>query len=41
MAGATLLHIRRGDGFQAIVPTFVLLLVSAFVAYGRFSLIPA
>ena len=38
MAGATLLHIRRSE---AIVPTIVLLLVAALVAYGRFVLIPA
>jgi uncharacterized membrane protein YphA (DoxX/SURF4 family) len=38
MAGATMLHIRRGEAF---VPTIVLLLFAAFVAYGRFALIPA
>lgn len=38
MAGATLLHIRRSE---PVVPTIVLLLFAAFVAYGRFVLIPA
>ena len=38
MAGATMLHSRRGE---PIVPTIVLLLFAAFVAYGRFVLIPA
>ncbi len=40
MAGATMLHVRRGDGTQAIMTTIVLLLFAAFVAYGRFVLIP-
>ncbi len=38
MASATMLHARRKE---ALVPTIVLLLVAAFVAYGRFVLIPA
>lgn len=38
MVGATMLHIRRGE---TIVPTIVLLLFAAFIAYGRFVLIPA
>ena len=41
MIGAMTLHIRRGDGKQATIPTTFLLLMAAFVAYGRFALIPA
>ena len=41
MIGAITLHVRRGDGAQAIVPTVILLLMAAFVAYGRFVLVPA
>lgn len=41
MIGAMTLHIKRGDGAQAIVMNLVLLLMAAFVAYGRFVLIPA
>lgn len=41
MIGAMTLHIKRGDGKQAIIPTAFLLLMTAFVAYGRFALIPA
>ncbi len=41
MAGAIILHVRRGDGAQAIVANVVLLLMAAFVAYGRFVLVPA
>ena len=38
MIGALLLHIRRGDGMQAIVPNIMILLIAAFVLYGRFAL---
>ena len=41
MIGAITLHIRRGDGPQAIGMNIVLLLMAAFVAYGRFVLVPA
>mgnify|MGYP001819961909 FL=1 len=41
MLGAIILHVRRGDGAQAIVTNVVLLLIAAFVAYGRFVLVPA
>ncbi len=41
MVGAALLHVKRGDGSKAIVPNIVLLLIGAFVAYGRFVLVPA
>ena len=41
MIGAIILHVRRGDSAQLIMPTVVLLLLAAFVAYGRFVLIPA
>ena len=41
MIGAIILHVRRGDGAQAIVVNVVLLLMAAFVAYGRFVLISA
>jgi uncharacterized membrane protein YphA (DoxX/SURF4 family) len=41
MIGAIILHVRRGDGAQAIVMNVVLLLMASFVAYGRFVLVPA
>ena len=41
MIGAMLLHLQRKDGAQALVVNMVLLLLAAFVAYGRFVLIPA
>ncbi|MGB0384138.1 MAG: DoxX family protein [Ardenticatenaceae bacterium] len=41
MIGAAVLHVQRGDGAQGIVTNIVLLLLAAFVAYGRFVLIPA
>ena len=41
MIGAAALHVQRGDGAQAIVTNIVLLLLAAFVAYGRLVLIPA
>ncbi|MEM7115620.1 MAG: DoxX family protein [Chloroflexota bacterium] len=41
MIGAAALHIQRGDGSQAIVMNVVLGLLAAFVAYGRFALVPA
>lgn len=41
MIGALMLHVRRGDGVQAIVTNVVILLLAAFVAYGHFVLIPA
>ena len=41
MIGAAALHVQRGDGAQAIVTNIVFLLLAAFVAYGRFVLIPA
>jgi len=40
MIGALALHLRRGDGPQALVPNVILLLIAAFVAYGRFVLVP-
>lgn len=33
---AALMHIRRGDGFAAAIPSLVLALLAAFVAWGRF-----
>ena len=33
---AAIMHVRRGDGFAAAVPSLVLALLSAFVAWGRF-----
>lgn len=36
MAGATVVHLRRGDGIAAAVPALVLGLLSLFVAWGRF-----
>ncbi|MEM7533941.1 MAG: DoxX family protein [Chloroflexota bacterium] len=41
MIGAAILHTQRGDGAQAIVTNIVMLLLAAFVAYGRFVLVPA
>lgn len=41
MIGAAALHVQRGDGAQAVVTNMVLLLLAAFVAYGRFVLVPA
>ena len=41
MIGALLLHLQRKDGAQSLVTNIVLLLLAAFVAYGRFVLIPA
>ena len=41
MIGAIILHVRRGDGAQPIVANVILLLLAAFVAYGRFVLVPA
>ena len=38
---AAILHAQRGDGTQAIVTPLVFTLIAAFVAYGRFALIPA
>jgi uncharacterized membrane protein YphA (DoxX/SURF4 family) len=35
MIGAAVVHARRGE-FQAIAPSAVLLVLSAFVAWGRF-----
>lgn len=40
MIGALLLHLQRKDGVQSLVTNIVLLLLAAFVAYGRFVLIP-
>lgn len=41
MIGAATLHVQRGDGAQAIVMNVVLLALAAFVAYGRFVIVPA
>ncbi len=35
MAGAVVVHLRRGDGVAAAVPALVLGLLSVFVAWGR------
>jgi uncharacterized membrane protein YphA (DoxX/SURF4 family) len=40
MAGAVLTHLRRGER-SAVVPPVVLLALAAFVAYGRFFVLPA
>lgn len=39
MIGAALTHLRRNE-IPAIVPNLVLLAIAAFIAYGRFVLIP-
>lgn len=36
MIGAIALHLKRGDSMQAIATNIVLLILAAFVAYGRF-----
>jgi uncharacterized membrane protein YphA (DoxX/SURF4 family) len=36
MAGAVATHLRRGDGFAAAVPSLVLGVLAAAVAWGRF-----
>lgn len=41
MVGAMALHAKRGDGAAALITNAVILLVAAFVAYGRFVLVPA
>ncbi|MEO1290058.1 MAG: DoxX family protein [Chloroflexota bacterium] len=40
MIGAITLHLRRGDPQQAMMMNVVLLLIAAFVAYGRFVMVP-
>ena len=41
MIGAMILHVQRGDGPQPLVTNVIILLLAAFVAYGRFVLLPA
>lgn len=41
MMGAMILHIRRRDGAKPITRNIILLLLAAFVAFGRFMLVPA
>lgn len=41
MIGAMTLHIKRGDPTSSLVTNAVILAVAAFVAYGRFVLVPA
>lgn len=36
MAGAVVVHLRRGDGMAGAAPALVLGLLSVFVAWGRF-----
>ena len=36
MVLAAIMHLRRGDGFSAIIGNIVLGLMAAFVAWGRF-----
>lgn len=40
MIGAALLHLQRGDGAQSVVTNIIILLLAAFVAYGRIALAP-
>lgn len=37
MAGAAVVHLRRGDGIPAAVPALALLIVAVIVAVGRFA----
>ena len=39
MLAATVFHLTRGE-FGNIVPTLILLVLAAFVAYGRWKLVP-
>jgi hypothetical protein len=41
MMGSMILHMRRGDGVKSISVNIMLLLLAAFVAYGRYALVPA
>lgn len=41
MIGALMLHLRRKDGVQALSTNLAIMLIAAFVAYGRFVLLPA
>lgn len=41
MIGALSLHMKRGDSPSTFATNIVILLIAAFVAYGRFVLIPA
>ena len=36
MVLAAIMHLRRGDGFGAVVPNIVLFALAVFVAWGRF-----
>ena len=36
MVLAAIMHLRRGDGFGAVVPNTVLFALAVFVAWGRF-----
>lgn len=40
MVFAALVHIRRGDGFPAALPSIVLAVLSVFVAWSRFGPYP-
>jgi multisubunit Na+/H+ antiporter MnhG subunit len=41
MLGAISLHIKRSDEIQSLVVNIFILLIAAFVAYGRFVILPA
>ena len=36
MVGAAVVHLRRGEGIQAAIPSIVLAVLAVFVAWGRF-----
>jgi hypothetical protein len=36
MLGAAVVHVRRGDGAQAVIAPLVLMLMAIFIAWGRF-----
>jgi uncharacterized membrane protein YphA (DoxX/SURF4 family) len=40
MIGAMVLHIRRQDGAKAIAMNFMLMIMAAFIAFGRFAILP-
>ena len=40
MLVAMIVHLRRGDGPKSVMINIILLLISSFITYGRFDLIP-
>jgi uncharacterized membrane protein YphA (DoxX/SURF4 family) len=40
MAGAMILHLKRGDGMKVVSRNIILMLVAGFIALGRFLIVP-